>query len=461
MHITALAVFSGRFRVFYAITVALLVVTFAASGQDATLPLSTLYNFPGSPGGAYPEGGLVLGTNNALFGTTFSGGSGWGTVFELSPPAMPGGLWTETTIYTFTGSGGDGASPQGSLVIGPSNIIYGTTANGGTNGLGTVYQLVPPTSSGGSWTETVLYSFKGGTTDGQNPMAGLVLNSAANLYGTTPYGGSGNCGGGCGTVFQLKPNGGSGWNENVVYNFQGGCVTPQGGPTCTTDGAQPQNELLVSKSGVMYGVTYAGGSTTATGSAGFGTVFQLVAGQPWKETVIYAFTGLTDGGNPDSRLTSGPGAALFGSTFWAGSTKNCKLGGFVAGCGTAFSLTPPASSGSPWTYAVLYTFTGAGTDGAHPFGGMAYAGALYGTTYAGGSTVDTCFPSSYPGCGTIFQLKPPATTGGKWTKVILHDFNNSDGGGPNGVIHTTTGAIYGSTYIGGITPSVGTIFEIQ
>jgi hypothetical protein len=287
------------------------------------------------------------------------------------------------------------------------------------------------------------------------------MNSAGNIYGTTAFGGNQACGGGCGTVFQLKPNGSGGWTENVVYSFLGGCVTPSGGPTCATDGAEPLTELYVSKSGVFYGVTYAGGSTTAAASAGFGIVFQLTPGSPWKETVLYVFTGLADGANPWSHLTGGPGGSLLGTTFWGGSPKGCKLSGYPAGCGTAFQLVPPASSGMPWSYKVLYTFTGNGSDGSHPYGPIAYSGSMYGTTFSGGSAVNTCFPSSYSGCGTIYQLKPPTTGGTTWTKATLHAFGNADGGGPNGVIHTSSGAIYGSTYTGGVTPGLGTVFEIQ
>jgi hypothetical protein len=446
MQIIAPIVSKGRFRVLYALPLLLFALTFSAHGQAVTTPpLNTLYNFPGGSGGAYPEGSVILGANNALFGTTYSGGVGWGTVYELTPPAMPGGTWTPTTIYTFIGAGGDGANPEGTLVIGASNIMYGTTVNGGAYGLGSVYQLVPPTTQGGPWTESVIYSFTGGA-DGQNPSAGLIVNASANLYGTTAYGGTGNCGGGCGTVFQLKPNGTGGWTENVVYNFQNG-----------TDGAEPLTELYSDKNGVLYGTTYSGG-TPASGSPGSGTVFQLIPGQPWKETVIYTFTGLTDGAGPWARLTAGPGGVLFGSTFWGGKAGGCKLGGYAAGCGTVFELAPPASAGNPWQFIVLYSFTGIGYDGSHPFGPMAYSGSLYGSTYSGGSTVNTCFPAAYYGCGTIFQIKGNGTT---WKKRNLHAFNESDGGGPNGVIHLTTGNIYGTTFLGGITPGVGTIFQIQ
>src|SRR5579864_832613 len=140
MQMKAQAISGGQFRVFYALVMVFVALTFTAGG--ATPPqTNTLYNFPGGPGGANPEGGVILGTNNSLFGTTFAGGAGWGTVFELTPPSAPGGNWTPSVLYTFVGSGGDGANPQGSLVTNSTGILYGTTSNGGANDLGAVYQL--------------------------------------------------------------------------------------------------------------------------------------------------------------------------------------------------------------------------------------------------------------------------------------------------------------------------------
>src|ERR1051326_63794 len=194
MQMTAQTISDGRFRILYAFSIVLLAaLTFTASAPAATPPpLITLYNFPGGGFGAFPEGGVVLGSNNALFGTTYAGGFGWGTVYELPPPAAPGGSWTPTTLYNFIGLGGDGANPEGTLLIGSNNMLYGTTVNGGAFGRGTVYQLAPPVSPGGPWTETVIYNFAGGA-DGQNPQAGLVFSSTGNMYGTTAYGGTGAC----------------------------------------------------------------------------------------------------------------------------------------------------------------------------------------------------------------------------------------------------------------------------
>lgn len=389
----------------------------------------------------------MLGPSGALYGTTYSGGGspGWGTVYQLSPPTMPGGLWTESLLYTFQG-GADGANPEAGLIIGANNILYGTTVYGGTLGYGTVFQLVPPTSPGGAWTETAIYSFQGGT-DGANPQSGVLAGSTGILYGTTTYGGSA----GFGTVFQLVPPTSSGapWKETLIYTFLGGA-----------DGANPMTNLLIDKNNVLYGTTYQGGTP------GWGTVFQLIPGTPWKEKVLYSFTGLTDGGGPESPLVKGPGGSFYGATFWAGNATSvgCTLGGFAAGCGTVYQLKPPSVAGGKWTLGVVYAFKGTGTDGAHPFQAMTTntGGSIYLTTYSGGSSTDLCFGhSGYPGCGTIFQFKPPSSSGGTWTKILLHTFGGPDGGGPNGVFFSTAGTLYGTTYLGGNARSDGTAFELM
>ncbi len=168
---------------------------------------------------------LIVGPGGVLYGTTLDGGtglpcsyppglvSGCGTVFQLTPPATPGGAWTETMIYSFTGINGDGAYPSASVVIGKNGVLYGTTQYGGSatsgspcsyygvSGCGTVFQLTPPTTPGGAWTETILHSFTGLNGDGSIPMAGLTQTSSGVLYGTTSGGGTA----GKGTVFSIQP----------------------------------------------------------------------------------------------------------------------------------------------------------------------------------------------------------------------------------------------------------------
>ncbi len=170
---------------------------------DAAAPaLTTLYNFPGvapspltAPDGAFPEAGLVLNANGALFGTTYSGGiePGWGTVYELEPPVAPSTTWTPVQLYAFTGLS-DGATPRAGLIFSSKGVLYGTTEQGGTNGYGTVFSLTP--GAGGTWTFAVVYTFTGapsgcGTTgnpacDGAYPETGLALGTVSGyLYGTT------------------------------------------------------------------------------------------------------------------------------------------------------------------------------------------------------------------------------------------------------------------------------------
>jgi uncharacterized repeat protein (TIGR03803 family) len=440
----------------------------AVTVPEAAQPkLTTLYSFPGGGAGGFVEAGLVLNsTSGVLYGTTADGGLyGWGSVYQLVPGA--GGVWTETVLYSFNPINvpGDGASPQAGLVLSSSGVLYGTTTFGGTSDDGTVFELLPK-AGGGPWTEKVLYSFTGSAVspvDGAEPEAGLFLNTTSGvLYGTTYAGGTA----GFGTVFQVVPAGGGKWTEKVLYSFTG-----------LADGGNPVAGVTQATSQVLYGTTYTGGALAgSTAGGGFGTVFELVpaAGGVWTETVLYSFGGTvasptngTDGSDPESGVTlhyvktaNGTSIVLYGSTFWAGSSTGCPLGGYAAGCGTIFSLTSPTTSGTPWTFAVLYTFTGTGIDGAHPTQDLSFttSGLLYGTTFSGGSTTDQCFGASYLGCGTIFLLK--STTSGPWTETVLHVFDGDDGGGPNGLVPGASGIYYGSTYVGGTAGGYGSVFQL-
>jgi uncharacterized repeat protein (TIGR03803 family) len=438
----------------------LLAVAIIPPSSAATPGLTTLYNFTNLGDGGFPEAGLVLGNGGALFGTTSSGMSGWGSVFELVP-SNGGATWTETTIYDFTG-GADGGNPVAGLVIGKNNIMYGTTYSGGTHGYGAVFSVAPKT--GGGWTQKVLYSFAGGT-DGENPSAGLAIATNGVLYGTTYGGGSA----GLGTVFELIPSV-SGWSEKILYNFLGNTVTGQ------PDGANPLANLLLASNGSLYGTTYQGGQFTITNDPptcttsqpctvdAWGTVFELTpkGAGVWAETILYTFTGGSDGGSPESGLTMGKSGALFGNAFWGGNTKACSEGDYPQGCGAVFELTPTQGS-TTWTENVLYAFTGHSPDGAHPYGslGISPTGELFGTTFSGGANVQTCFPEAYTGCGTIFYIKPPSTQGGKWTKNNLIAFPGTPGGGvPNGIALATGGNMYGTTIEGGTAGGYGTVFLV-
>lgn len=304
-------------------------LTPTSRGYDFTI----LYTFTGGADGGSPRDSVVFDKAGNLYGTTFQGGTGTcmgggcGTVFELSPN---NGTWTETVIHTFTGSlsgGSDGADPSAGLIFDKSGNLYGTATYGGPNGQGVAFELIPSNgtwsesviysflgapygggpvggllfdkagnlygttgggssfsaqagivfelspNSGASWTETVLHSF-GGTNDGWASLAGLISDSEGNLYGTTYYGGSNNCGSGaCGTVFELSRSDGT-WTESVIYNFT------------NADGYYPESGLLLARSGRLYGTTYYGGTQDG------GTVYELgkLENGTWKHVILYSFS---------------------------------------------------------------------------------------------------------------------------------------------------------------------------
>jgi uncharacterized repeat protein (TIGR03803 family) len=376
--------------------------------------------------GAEPYSGLIFDSQGNLYGTSFTGGSGkgQGTVFELSPAS--GGNWTETVLHSFTG-GSDGGNPFAGVIFDAQGNIYGTTENGGTNGFGVVFKLIP--ESGGTWTETVLHSFTGGT-DGQYPDSLLVFDSAGNLYGTTFGGGAPS---GLGTVFKLRPVGGN-WKENVVHRFKGG-----------SDGAYPFG-VVFDTAGNLYGATEQGGSS-ACENLGCGTVFKMTpnADGTWAEHVLHRLKGGSGGEAPQDGPIRDLAGNLYGTTEFGGGSG---CGGL--GCGTVFELSP-LSDGS-WKAQVIYRFDD--TDGARPFAGLALDAAehLYGTTGYGGSGC---------GCGTVFELKPTGT-GGRWKENVLHRFNPKQGDGSEpsaGPILDAEGNVYGTTFGGGAY-TFGVVFEV-
>jgi len=418
-----------------------------------TATLTTLYSFTDLSDGGFPEANLVISSNGSLFGTTASGGSGWGTVFQMIP-SNGGATWTEKTIYEFTG-GADGANPIADLAMGNNNVLYGTTYSGGLYGYGTVFQVSP--GSGGSWNQKVLYSFAGGS-DGANPAAGITFYSKNGvLYGTTVNGGSANLG----TVFELIPAK-TGWTEKVLHTFVGG-----------VDGANPLADLALTSTGTLYGTASQGGQYVVTNQPpnctttspctlqAWGVAFELtpMGGGNFTETLLYTFTGGTDGGSPESSLVMGSSGAMYGTTFWGGANTGCPIGDFPQGCGTVYQLLPPAQGSTTWTEKVLYAFTGHSTDGSHPYGnlGISTSGELFGTTFSGGGTSDVCSADAYFGCGTVFAVKPSKT--GTWTKSNIMALPGSPGpGNPNGLALAKGGNMYGTSITGGNTGGFGTVF---
>src|SRR5664279_2753958 len=287
----------------------------------------------------------------------------------------------ERVLHNFNNNGTDGTFPQAGLIVDGAGNLYGTTVDGGTYGWGTVFELTP--TAGGGWTETVLYSFGNNGTDGMWPYAGLIFDAAGNLYGTTNSGGTY----GYWTVFELTPTAGGGWTEKVLYSFNAN----------GTDGYGPVAGLIFDAAGNLYGTTLGGGTYYS------GTVFELTpaAGGGWTEKVLHNFNeNGTDGALPRAPLIFDAAGNLYGTTEYGGTYYDSDLG-------TVFELTPAAGGG--WTEKVLHNF-GIGRDGTDPLAGLIFdaAGNLYGTTeYAG----------NY-GAGTVFELTP--TAGGGWTEKVLH-----------------------------------------
>ena len=369
---------------------------------DATGGESVLYSFCSATNctdGMNPRPNLVQDAAGNLYGTTDQGGANnEGTVFKLAPPSQSGGNWMETVLYSFGANNTDGSVPLAGLIQDAEDNLYGTTSGGGANNGGTVYKLAPPSQSGGSWTETVLYSFGASNTDAAAPYAGVVRDTAGNLYGTTAGGGSGSGGGG--TVYMLAPpsqSGGS-WTETVLYNF---CSA-----TKCADGYSPFGGLIEDAAGNLYGATPYGGANPGADPYGYGggTVFKLAppsqSGGSWTETVLYNFCSAAtcaDGSSPQAGLIQDAAGNLYSTTVFGGANPSIsKEGGY--GGGTVFKLTPPASSGGNWTESVLYNFCAATNcaDGFSPYDALIQdaAGNLYGTAYVGGTY----------GAGTAFKL---------------------------------------------------------
>jgi uncharacterized repeat protein (TIGR03803 family) len=419
-----------------------IVVLFAASVFAAAQHGKYIHSFEGLGDGADPMGTLIADAAGNLYGTTFIGGNcefACGTVFELSPPVLPGTAWTETVLYSFTG-GTDGAGPYAGVVFDLAGNLYGTTYGGGNpscfgGGCGVVFELSPPSVQGGSWTEATIYTFSGGS-DGGMPLAGLILDGAGNLYGTASLGGIGTkCNTivpGCGTVFELSPPTapGAAWTETVLYSFTGG-----------SDGGEPTSPVVFDKEGNLYGTTFSGGLDLSLPSFGFGTVFELspTGGEVWRETVLHSFSNANgDGCHPYGALIFGGSGAL------AGTTEN----GGAFGDGTVFVMGPPSGLGEKRSYEVLHSF-GDLPDGSEPLSGViAVNGVLYGTTLEGG----------FENTGTVFQLS--RTAGGVWKETVLFTGESNGGAvGPFGGLLLHNGSMYGTSRQGG-DAGWGTVFEI-
>jgi uncharacterized repeat protein (TIGR03803 family) len=263
-----------------------------------------LYNFTGGADGGCAWGGPVL-NSGVLYGATGCGGSyGGGVVYKVVVKTG-----RETVLHSFGGS--DGAESFSSLALDKTReVLYGTAYYGGSSGYGVVFRQDIKTS-----TYKVLYNFTG-PPDGESPFGALALDPDGNLYGTTSWGGTGDCFSyGCGVVFKLVPKTGA---ETVLYSFTGGA-----------DGAFPFGSVIRSKEGKLYGTTECGGFTACP--QGYGTVFEVTEGSA---TVLHTFN-YSDGANPFSGVIMDSKRDLYGTTYGGGSGTEC--GG---GCGVVWEMKP-------------------------------------------------------------------------------------------------------------------------
>ena len=279
-----------------------------------------LYNFSSPSDGLYPIGDVTFDSAGNLYGTTASGGSdtcslgknSCGTIFKLTPSGN--GSWTKTTIYEFQGGANDGEDPQAPLLIDRAGNIYGTTPIGaGTgctygDGCGVVFQLTPSQSG---WTETILHIFTGGS-DGGYPYAGLIFDASGNLYGSASYG-PGEFG--RGSIFELTPQSGGGWNFSTVFGFNG----------LDTDGP---GELTMDAAGNLFG-------NVGDGQFDGGAIYRLTnSGGSWSYTELYDF-GSGDGDQgffPEGKVVLDSQGNLYGI---------CSQGPYPSpDVGTVWKLTP-------------------------------------------------------------------------------------------------------------------------
>jgi uncharacterized repeat protein (TIGR03803 family) len=283
---------------------------------------SILYNLQGdgcAPNSEYGTGGLVVCSvafdhTGRLFAQTVTGGTtgpdcvsfGCGQVLFLGQVSVFS--WYRIVLHDFMDGSSDGRFPEGLLAFDTSNNVYGTTGAGGSANAGTVYMLTPNHVTPG-YRETLLHSFQGGSSDGANPTAGVVLDASGNVYGTTSEGGAA----GLGMVYILTPQSNGTWSETVLYSLQGG-----------NDAAMPNSSLTFDAAGNLYG-------TAGGGADNQGTIFKLTSsGSHWTESVFHTFTGALDGGNPYGGVTIDAAGNIYGTASRGGTGNE----------GIVFEITP-------------------------------------------------------------------------------------------------------------------------
>lgn len=412
-----------------ALTVVLLFALNAVQPARAQT-LTVLHNFTDGQDGGVPTAGLSLDRAGNLYGTASQGGNtgsnchvgfiqtGCGTVFRL---ARSGSGWTFSSLYQFTGLG-DGAPPSSRVIFGPDGALYGTALYGGLQrcdpswyGCGVVYRLNPPPTFCRSitcpWVNTPVYTFQL-TTEGNNPEGDLIFDAQGNIYGTTNQGGHIDYG----VVFQLTPSSGGGWSESVLYAF----------PGYTLD--RPESGVIFDHSGNLYG-------TANCNNCISGGIFELSpSGSGWTEKDLYTFDFPYDGDAVPGGLVIDQSNDLIGGTIWGGQTN----------FGIIYELNQ-LPNGS-WNANTLYNFSRA-SGGPYANLTMDNAGNLYGTAYGDGAY----------SLGSVFKLTPSSNG---WVYTDLHDFNGTDGKHPiSSVLIDGNGSLYGTTSAGG-TDGYGVAWEL-
>jgi uncharacterized repeat protein (TIGR03803 family) len=323
---------------------------------------SVIYNFTGGQDGLAPMGGLIFDGNGNLYGTTYRGGTGGGTVFTLIPIA--GGKWKLKTLHKFHGT--TGGSPAAGLILDTTGNLYGTSSEGGAHEDGTVFQMTP--GANGTWTFKTIHSFNANGHDGMTPLAPVIMDAAGNLYGTTYAGGANRDG----IVFELTPGSNGTWTETILHTFN---------PSNGHDGAAPDAPVVLDANGNLFGTTNAGGKDRF-----YGVVFELtpITSGGWKESILHTFTDGKDGGEPNAGLMLDAAGNLYGTASSGG-----------VGGGVVFKET--AQTNGTWKYSVVHAFKTSG-DGLSSHAGLIRdtAGLLYGTTKLGGGG----------SLGTVFMVTP-------------------------------------------------------
>ena len=333
-------------------------------------------------------------------------------------------------LYRFLGTP-DGSEPYAGLTMDAAGNLYGTTYRGGTEG--TVFRLVR--GSNGQWTERVLFDFSNPPMSGGFPIAGVTLDAAGNVYGAAEPGA-----GNQGVVYELTPSSSGFWDVDVLHTFSG-----------DKDGGQPWAAPIFDKAGNLYGTATLGPIDPGQD----GMVYQLTpAHGAWREYIFPGFSSQKDGAQPTAELLFDKAGNLYSTTMEGGT--GCRQ----VGCGTVFKMS---NTNGHWTETVIYAFKG-GTDGTFPSSALVLDkhGNLYGTTPVGG--VGPCDIESTPGCGTVFKLTPRSK--GQWNKTVIYSPDGTAGGGLfGGVVFDKAGNLYGTTTFYGKTSQncpagCGTVFRL-